>query len=877
MAVPLTFRGRLPGVLVETALPQRRDTALRLDVAGFVGFAERGPINTPVAVEDYTGFQHVFGDDLPIILDDGAPVFAYLASAVRAFFDNGGRRCYVVRVVGNNARPNRLPLPGLVTVDAAGGFRQVVAPAAWAGRWSDGMSVGTQLRAFPLRIAAGDSYSFDSDAGTARLRLEVPSPTTVREGDMVRLGFADAPPMQLILRVRSVAVTGVFSVRGFPITLELDSVAGRVAFSSGVPIPTPAPAAVERLDEMGWQPLVGALHPVVVKTGDDPGHHLFLSQHAPVSVGDLLRLRYEAGELFYFPVAAQRLHYAPPFADDVLLPDDDPDLPEGVYRRVVTDAPLSHHLIDQVVGTPTLVERLRFDITNEEGTRTLEFLQDLSFNPTAAYRAAQASDIPTEQTVSDYWVDRLAAVGDDAPAVELAAFNHRSRFLRGPQGATAPGAVWLPLAMRPLPTFAAPLPDGNPAGKDGLDEFDPATMFLDPQLADATVEGLMPSAEAILYGRHPAGRLIKLHSLTAIEEIGLIAVPDLVHCAWFPRPAPPIPPTVEPPTPPEPAWADFVDCPRPEDVPPPPYDPEKANCLDSAIRPTAGRWTPLERDLCLEFAGLPVSQPREMYDVDALLRVQRALVTLCAARADVLSVLSLPMHFGRHETADWQLRLVSTPAFLSSSVLSYGAVFHGWTLTRETTCPALSPVRAVPPEGALCGLIAAREWIDGVWSPAANAPLVGVLGLTPNLNDADWEELYNRQINVLRQQPGRFTVMSAFTLSADRLLLSYSVRRLLIFLRKLALRRGQRFVFETNNERFRQQVQLSFVRLLSSLVERGALAAFQVVTNNEVNTPNDEFNGRFVVALKVAPTLPVEFITVVMLRSGESLLEVRER
>ena len=122
-----------------------------------------------------------------------------------------------------------------------------------------------------------------------------------------------------------------------------------------------------------------------------------------------------------------------------------------------------------------------------------------------------------------------------------------------------------------------------------------------------------------------------------------------------------------------------------------------------------------------------------------------------------------------------------------------------------------------------------------------------------------------------------FTVMSAFTLSADRLLLSYSVRRLLIFLRKLALRRGQRFVFETNNERFRQQVQLSFVRLLSSLVERGALAAFQVVCNDEVNTPNDEFNGRFVVALKVAPTLPVEFITVVMLRSGESLLEVRER
>jgi phage tail sheath protein FI len=99
----------------------------------------------------------------------------------------------------------------------------------------------------------------------------------------------------------------------------------------------------------------------------------------------------------------------------------------------------------------------------------------------------------------------------------------------------------------------------------------------------------------------------------------------------------------------------------------------------------------------------------------------------------------------------------------------------------------------------------------------------------------------------------------------------------LIFLRKAALRRGQQFVFESNNERFRQQVQVSFERLMAALVERGALAAFQVVTSEEVNTPNDAYNGRFIVALKVAPTLPIEFITVVMLRAGESLLEILER
>ena len=104
-----------------------------------------------------------------------------------------------------------------------------------------------------------------------------------------------------------------------------------------------------------------------------------------------------------------------------------------------------------------------------------------------------------------------------------------------------------------------------------------------------------------------------------------------------------------------------------------------------------------------------------------------------------------------------------------------------------------------------------------------------------------------------------------------------SVRRLLIFLRKLALRRGQQYVFETNNDRFRQLVQVSFERVMTTLVQLGALAAFQVQTGAEVNTPNDYDNGRFIIALKVAPTLPIEFITVVLLRTGESLLDILER
>jgi len=100
---------------------------------------------------------------------------------------------------------------------------------------------------------------------------------------------------------------------------------------------------------------------------------------------------------------------------------------------------------------------------------------------------------------------------------------------------------------------------------------------------------------------------------------------------------------------------------------------------------------------------------------------------------------------------------------------------------------------------------------------------------------------------------------------------------LLIYLRKLALRRGEKYVFENNTPRFRQTVQVSFERSLTALMRRGALAAFEVSTGREANTENDEFNGRMIVTIKVAPTNPIEFITVVMLRAGDTLLEVLER
>jgi phage tail sheath protein FI len=70
-------------------------------VAAFVGRTLKGPVNRPVAISSFSDFQHIFGG-----LWQPAP----LSYAVDHFFENGGRRAFVVRVV-NGARPPTLTLP----------------------------------------------------------------------------------------------------------------------------------------------------------------------------------------------------------------------------------------------------------------------------------------------------------------------------------------------------------------------------------------------------------------------------------------------------------------------------------------------------------------------------------------------------------------------------------------------------------------------------------------------------------------------------------------------------------------------------------------------------------------------------------------------
>jgi phage tail sheath protein FI len=204
---------------------------------------------------------------------------------------------------------------------------------------------------------------------------------------------------------------------------------------------------------------------------------------------------------------------------------------------------------------------------------------------------------------------------------------------------------------------------------------------------------------------------------------------------------------------------------------------------------------------------------------------------------------------------------------------SYSAIYHPWLINSEQSITR--SFKRNPPDGAICGVFAKRALARGAWIAPANELLRDVIGLASVISPKRWLDLQEMQVNLIRHEPRGFVALSADTLSDDDDLRPVNVRRLLILLRRLALGLGARYVFEPQSESFRRLVQRSFEAMLDRMFERGAFAgatpdtSFQVVTNSSLNTPQSVEQGRFIVELKVAPSLPLTFLTVRLVQTND--------
>jgi hypothetical protein len=564
---------RLPGFRFEAESPPLAEWLPRMDVACLVGFAASGPLHVPVVVESVAQFEAIFGADLQLAWDArlGTPVNAHLAPAVRAFFSNGGRRCWIVRVARtrgagdvarggassdvsldgsknddalNFARSNFFPVPGMARAVVVDGEIKSLAPALARARsegsWSDALEVSTALLTRPAQV-----LSFSPD--TLKLRVAVNAPDSLAAGDLLRLTFtnnfvlllpaarveaapAEAAPASASRR-RIVNVEGAHSVwlrTTAPASVKDKTTITLIVFTSERATSPPRLAEASDAAEAFATNYTATLR-VPLKTdtqsegGDaqSDGDKDLLVGEAAVEVALPLEDAPAPGSVVVVAHAGGRMILTVQSLGVLSQPD-------GTHDALIRITGQAHWLLSQTPALPAgelpAGERLTFDLRVRRAGESVLSVSDLAFGREAARFWGK---LPTDEQI--YRQDETAPV--NAPVEELWQPIGERRFplaaASDEKAADEENAIYFPVAMSSLAeqSLGAVRLQGDALERDGLAEFS-ASLFLDPDLADATTNDLLPRADLIRYLGSTPRPLRGLHAALSIEEVTIIAAPD---------------------------------------------------------------------------------------------------------------------------------------------------------------------------------------------------------------------------------------------------------------------------------------------------------------------------------------------------------------
>jgi len=154
-----------PGVYVEEVpAGEQPIQAVGTSTAGFIGIAEKGPLNQAVLVTNRSQFRKNFG---------GYRKDSFLAYAVDGFFLNGGKRCFVVRVASASATKAQVVLEDREPGDSDTLRVECVDEGEWGNRISVDVTDGTKDPANEFNlyvkydgttVEAWEDLSMDDDA-----------------------------------------------------------------------------------------------------------------------------------------------------------------------------------------------------------------------------------------------------------------------------------------------------------------------------------------------------------------------------------------------------------------------------------------------------------------------------------------------------------------------------------------------------------------------------------------------------------------------------------------------------------------------------------------------------------------------------------------
>ena len=832
MASPVNIANgrRMPGLRFETVAPPIAEPLPRMDIALFAGFCAGGPVNIPIAVESIAEYQDIFGEDVVLARTaaTGPPVRGYLSPAVRAFFRNGGRRCWVLRLA-NGPVANRFRMPGLFALDAHGSLTPVFASARSSGSWSDGLGVTTFLTS---EIVPAISVSLSP----FQIVLQQVRAGNVSAGDLLRVTLTDGSYLWVEVR----GVDPAAPVPGGGPTLSVRP--GRTYYQILSPPGGTGPANpivekvtfalwvrneannVVRLSALGCSPRHSRYWGAV------PDDQVLWREPAPGEQPDTVHAELIAETKSpRFPLSAV------PDADALYLPLE--------MKTLASEEATA----EAVEGTPAV----RNGLANVDS----DLFLDLSL------RGTTTRDMMAEADYQRYQVTDPNGAARQLRGIHAALYVDEATLL------CVPDVVhlgWDDIGESPLlspPTLSPPqraqwwtfldcsTPQPIPIVADA-----PGYAFI---ACDSRIKIAAPALSCSIPSELGTFTLHWTTVTGAVDVLEEATRADFTGAVELTRGA---------------GGSSEVIGKQPGDYYYRVYRIQNGARSDYS-NPIGVR---------IGFGLFSLQRDEKTFDDRTLLDVHRSMLRIAAARGDMFAILSLPQHY-REEAALAHAATLASPAGRAGVVpplnadeglsFSFGALYHPWLTGREEN--ALDELRTTPADGALAGIYAKRTLARGAWIAAANETLSGVVALDPPIDRNFYQDFLDAQVNLILQQPEGFLCLSSDTLSSDPDYRPVNVRRLLSLLRRLALKRGSDYVFEPNSDEFRRLVQRGLEAVLESMYRDGAFAgltaadAFQVVTDTSLNPPSSVEQGKFLTEIRVAPSVPLSYLTVRLLQTAD--------
>ncbi|WP_157217407.1 phage tail sheath subtilisin-like domain-containing protein [Flavisphingomonas formosensis] len=764
--------GLAPGVHVAPP-PPAAPVEFATDTAGFVGIAAKGPVGTAVTLTGWPQFVAQFGDFLPN---------AFLAYAVRGFFDNGGRRCIVVRA----AAPEYLT----VTTGAqpADGSASVVAVTG------------------PILPGALVTLTQETTVATTGVQPADRASSLVLDAH----GFAEGAP---VLVTQPGAPNAVARVRA--VDLPAKRIYWAEPLPAGFDITQPISLATHYADNrlvttiggttIGWdRPIAGRL---------DPALPLTLAAGAGTAGGTIPG---EDGLPLLGIAAASPGQWG-----------------NGLAVRVTTT--LARETQTRRRDAPDAADRLSVEaLTGLAVGSLVELLQD---GATTVRRRVASLDPATRRVGLD-----LALAGFDLAGAAAGTKPIRLRRRSFTLSIANQGQLVETFVDLDLPTAAtvdaSPVNVGSRtirirpiAGGADYGWPDPASglLHLGRCLLAGGRDGIAMLRPDDLLGRADEAERRGLRRFEVVGEPSALAIPDAVI----------------------PAMAAVM-----RDVPVPPApDP----CL-------------LCPGLAVPSRPLPVPvriEASPTFSADDVRTIDEGLIAHCEASGMRIALVDPPLAAGPDPYAIDDLQ-----SWRQSFDSSYAAAYFPWATIVDPIATPPATTRAIPASGHALGQFSLADAEPGRPVPA-NRPLGWVAALPKDVGEEEHALLNEAGINVLTCRPGRGPrIMGARTLSSDADWKMLNVRRLVIRLKLLLARALDWTTFEPNDRHLTDTV----IAVIEGFLEdewiaqrlRGATAqdAFYVTPR----TTQDDFdNGRFVLEIGIAPSLPAEFLILRLARTADRL------